>query len=100
MDDNCHVEPIQKVTTTEEQSNVKLAMLAIWGMGCPTCANRVRNSLLSLNGVLDAYVDHTEGLAQVAFNPGLAPVEELIGAVARAGGDSRHEYGARLLKQT
>lgn len=100
MDDNCHVEPIKKIATVDERQKVETVVLAVWGMGCPNCANRVRNSLLSLNGVLDAYVDHTEGLAQVAFNPGLAPVEELIGAVARAGGDSRHEYGARLLKQT
>jgi len=99
MDDNCHVEPIQKATTAEEQKNVALVLLAVWGMGCPNCANRVRNSLLILDGVVDAYVDHTAGVAQVMFNPDLAPVETLIGAVARAGGDGRHEYGARLLQQ-
>jgi len=100
MDDSCHVEPIQKMTTAVEQKKVELALLAVSGMGCPNCANRVRNSLLSLYGVLDAYVDHTAGVAQVIFNPDFAPIETLISAVARAGGDGRHEYGARLLQQT
>lgn len=98
MEENCHVEPVNKIATADEQKKAVLTMLAVSGMGCPNCANRVRNSLLSLNGVVDAYVDHTAGVAQVKFNPDLASVEALIGAVARAGGDGRHEYGAKLLQ--
>ena len=94
MDENCHVEPVEKIATAEECQTIETVTLTVWGMGCPNCANRVRNSLISLRGVVGAYVDHTAGLAQVAFNPDLAPVEALIGAVARAGGDGRHEYGA------
>jgi len=97
MDDNCHVEPIQKVTTADEQKNIELALLSVSGMGCPNCANRVRNSLLSLYGVMDAYVDHAVGIAQVSFNPDIETIDDLITAVTRAGGDGRHEYGARLL---
>ena len=100
MDENCHVEPIEKTATAVECKNIETVILSVWGMGCPNCANRVRNSLLMLDGVVDAYVDHTAGMAQVMFNPDLAPVATLIGAVARAGGDGRHEYGARLLQQT
>ncbi len=98
MDDNCHVEPIQKLITTEEQAHLETARLEVWGMGCSNCANRVRNSLLGLNGVVYADVDHTTGAARVAFNPELASVDALLRAVAHAGGDGRHEYGARPLQ--
>ena len=97
MEDHCHVEPIQKMTTADEQKNTELALLSISGMGCSNCANRVRNSLLSVYGVVDAYVDHTAGIAQVSFNPNLGTYEELISAVIHAGSDGRHVYQARLL---
>jgi copper chaperone CopZ len=97
MDENCYVEPIQKTITAEEHRNIEMALLSVWGMGCPNCEARFRNSLLSLNGVVNAYVDHTAGIAGVAFNPEMANVEMLINAVARAGNDGRHEYSARLL---
>jgi copper chaperone CopZ len=97
MDDNCHVEPIQKTITAEECRKIEMALLTVWGLGCPNCEARVRNSLLSLNGVVNVYVDHTAGIAGVAFNPEMANAEMLISAVARAGNDGRHEYGARLL---
>ena len=97
MEDRCHVEPIQKVSTADEQKSIELALLTVSGMGCPNCANRVRNSLLALYGVVDAYVDHSAGIAQVSFNPAIETIDELISAVARAGGDGRHAYGAKLL---
>ena len=97
MDENCHVEPLQKTATAEEQQTTTSALLAVWGMGCPNCAARVRNSLLSLKGVVDAEVDHTIGMAEVVFNPSLTAIPALIEAVARAGGDGRHEYRARSL---
>ena len=97
MDASCHVEPIQKMSTADEQKNVELALLSVSGMGCINCANRVRNSLLSLNGVIDAYVDHTAGIAQVSFKPNIETIDNLISAVTNAGGDGRHAYEARLL---
>lgn len=99
MDDNCHVERLEKTASAEERQKVDQALLAVWGMGCPNCANRVRNSLLSLNGVLDASVDHRAGMAQVSFNPTMVSPEALVSAVSRAGGDGRHEYGAQVLTQ-
>ena len=97
MDENCHVEPVQKIATEVERKNIDTAILAVWGMGCSNCAMRVRNSLLSLNGVVHAYVTHEYDMAEVAYNPELTSVEMLIGAVAQAGGDGRHEYRARAL---
>ena len=98
MDENCFVEPIYKDPASEEQTKkAARATLAVSGMGCSNCANRVRNSLLALYGVVDAYVDHTAGIAQVSFNPNMETIDDLIQAVTLAGGDDRHEYSARLL---
>src|SRR3989304_5229495 len=97
MDENCHVEPIRKTATSDEQQTVTTALLAVWGMGCPNCAARVRNSLIALTGVVEAYVDHTAGTAQVNFNPDLTNLPAHVEAVTRAGGDGRHEYRAQLL---
>src|SRR3970040_1656055 len=100
MDENCHVEPLQKAATADEQRITTWTLLAVYGMGCPNCANRVRNSLISLNGVIGAYVDHTMGIANVEFNPDRVTIPALINAVARAGGDGRHEYRTQLADGT
>ena len=99
MDENCLVEPIQKTATDEERHKVEMTLLTVWGMACPNCAARVRNSLLPLNGVVNADVDHAAGMAGVAFNPELSSVEMLLSAVDREGNDGRHEYGARLISK-
>lgn len=65
-------------------------------MGCPNCSSRVRNSLLAVHGVVEADVRHTHGAAQVYYNPTLTTTGELVAAVARAGGDGRHEYRAEV----
>lgn len=91
MAENCHVDPIQKTATSDEQQTVTTALLAVWGtlaparnagVGCPNCAARVRNSLIALTGVVEAYVDHTAGMAQVNFNPNLTSPPALVEAVA------------------
>jgi len=97
MDENCHVEPLQKIATVEEQQATALIMLGVQGMGCPNCAARVRNSLLRLKGVTEADVDHLTGTADVEFNPNLVAVPALLEAVAQAGNDGRHQYRALRL---
>ena len=94
MDENCHVEPMQKISTVEEQQATALIMLGVQGMGCPNCAARVRNSLLGLKGVTEADVDHLTGTAGVEFNPNLVAVPALLEAVRQAGNDGRHRYQA------
>jgi copper chaperone CopZ len=97
MSDDCHVEPVHKTATAEELEQSTLIFLAVFGMGCPRCAMRVRNSLLTITGVSNAYVDHLAGMAQVVFNPVLTTVPALLDAVTRAGGDGRHNYWAAYL---
>lgn len=97
MDATCHVEPLHKIVTNEEQQTTTLIMLGVQGMGCRNCATRVRNSLLALNGVIEAEVDHLTGTAAVEYNPQLVTVGSLCEAVACAGNDGRHQYRAASL---
>jgi copper chaperone CopZ len=98
MDENCHVEPVQKEATAVERQTQRTALLAVQGLGCPNCSARVRNSLLALHGVTGAYVDHQIGSAEVAFNPDLVSLPLLIVAVSQAGNDGRHEYRALAVR--
>lgn len=95
--DDCHVEPLEKRITLEEQADLTDVRMLIWGMGCPNCAMRIRNSLLGLEGVVEAVIDHSAGVGRIFFNPSMVTPEQLEQAVVRAGGDGRHEYMARLV---
>lgn len=99
MDTHCHIEPVNKIASAKELSNKASAFLSVWGMGCPNCAMRVRNGLVSLDGVVDAFVDHRAGMAWVIFNPDLVCPPALTQAVERAGRDSNHEYWAVVVAQ-
>lgn len=93
MDDKCHVQPVERVVTPEEQETTQNVALVIYGMGCPNCAMRVRNSLVALHGVVQTDVDHFTGLANITFNPTLLKVIDLVDAVGNAGNDGHHRYG-------
>jgi copper chaperone CopZ len=97
INDKCNVELITKRPGLDEIQNVRVAFLNIWGMGCPSCANRVHNTLVALNGVVDARVNHVDGKAQVVYNPNLATSDDLIVAVGRASCDEQHQYGAQKM---
>lgn len=93
MDGKCHVQPVERVVAPEELATTENLSLVVYGMGCPNCAMRVRNSLISLRGVVQADVDHFTGIANVTFNPSLVEAIDLADAVANAGNDGRHRYG-------
>jgi copper chaperone CopZ len=95
--DKCHVTPMEKQVTAEEQARLTDARLLIWGMGCPNCAARVRNSLLALQGVVEAVIDHNTGVGRVFYNPGMVTGPDLERTVSAAGGDGRHEYLGRVV---
>ena len=98
MDENCYVEPIYKNTVSAgELQKADIATLAVWGMGCENCATRVRNSLLSLDGVhrVDVYLNMA--LAEIRYDIKHVSVNMLVDAVSRAGNDGRHEYRAEVL---
>ena len=98
MDENCYVEPIYKNTNSAEQlQKADKATLIVWGMGCQNCATRVRNSILSLEGVYGVDVYLNMALAEVIYDREKVNPKELVNAVARAGNDGRHEYQAQLV---
>ena len=57
--------------------------LAITGMTCASCANRIERRLNKLEGV-DAAVNYATETATVRYDAGVA-VDELVAAVAAAG---------------
>lgn len=98
MDERCDVEPIYKnVPSAEELKQADHATLAVWGMGCENCATRVRNSLLSLDGVYGVDIYLNMALAEVSYNGKKLSADRLISAVSGAGNDGRHHYRAELL---
>lgn len=92
MSDHCHVDPLEKTVSSEEQETITSVSLAVWGMGCPNCAMRVRNGLIALRGVISAEVSHVSATADVLFNPKLLTIFDLADAIANAGNDGRHRY--------
>lgn len=97
--ENCHVEPLEKPLDEVAIENAKAVSLAVWGMGCPRCAMRVRNGLLSLEHVLFANVFLEKGLAIAAYNPEQVSTDELVIAVVMAGNDGHHNYRAKVVGQ-
>ena len=95
MSQHCRGDALEKIATAEEHRNLDSALLVVEGMGCPNCAARVRNSLLSLKGVVEAQIALEMGVAEVTFNSELVTLPALLDAVARAGGDGRHTYRAQ-----
>jgi copper chaperone CopZ len=98
MDENCYVEPFQKSPATANQlQDAQTATLAVSGMGCQNCGTRVKNSLLSLEGVFGVNVYLNMALVEVIYNRNTVLPSALMDAVARAGNDGRHEYRADLI---
>ena len=73
------------------------ATLIVWGMGCPNCATRVRNSLLSLNGVFGVDVYLNMAVAEFSYDREKISTVTFAAAIASAGNDGRHEYRAQLV---
>ena len=97
MEEQCHVEPMQKETSIDDLQEAHIVGLAVSGMGCVNCGMRVRNSLLALDGVVSADVDWERGLALVDYVPAKTNVDTLLHAVAAAGNDGHHNYYAQAI---
>lgn len=97
MDENCHVAPIQKTASDSQIRGADWVLLSIGGMGCPNCAARVRNGLLSLDGVYAADVYLNMAVAEVFYDGRKLSRDALKEAVQRAGNDGRHEYHAIVI---
>lgn len=94
----CHVDLIEKTVDPSEMDRAQPVFLSITGMGCPTCAKRVHNGLLQLEGVMAVDVTLESGLARVLYDPVQVTPDALPAAVSAAGNDGRHHYSARVLR--
>lgn len=97
--DNCHVDPLKKPLNEDALSKSMVAYLAVGGMGCPTCAMRVKNGLLGLDGVLLVEVQLERGIAAAAYDQNKVNINDLLWAVAASGNDGRHNYSAQFISQ-
>ena len=98
MDEKCYVEPIYKnITSADQIQKADKATLAVQGMGCENCVTRVRNGLLSLDGVYGVDVYLNMALAEVSYDDKKISAQRLVEAVSRAGCDGHHEYRAQLI---
>jgi copper chaperone CopZ len=93
-DDDCHVEPIAPAHHRHADGPREVAYLTIHGMGCPTCATRVRNALLTTPGVISADVHLQAQHGSVIYDPAVTYPERLEEAIAEMGRASRHAYHA------
>lgn len=94
--EHCQVEMLEKPYDSQSLDRSVAAYLAIGGMGCEHCANRVNNALLSLESVIAVKIYLAEGMAIVAYQPEQIQPEVLVEAVQKAGQDSNHHYTAEL----
>lgn len=99
MDPNCYVEPVQKAVNVEDLAEARIVGLAVSGMGCVNCGTRVRNRLLTIEGVVSADVDWERGVAFVDFVPTKTTVDALLSAVTAAGDDGHHDYRAKVISR-
>ncbi|CAG0984460.1 hypothetical protein ANRL4_02080 [Anaerolineae bacterium] len=63
-------------------------------MYCPICATRIHGSLVALDGVLKAQVNHLAGVVDVIFDSNFTSVPALIRAVIQAGNDNQFRFQA------
>ena len=73
------------MTTTVPQDTTESCTLDIGGMTCASCVRRIEKSLLKLDGVTEARVNLATEVASVTFAPDLIGLDDLTGAVVKAG---------------
>lgn len=84
----------QLIPPSDEQEHIRFARLLVSGMYCATCAVRIHDKLVMLDGVLKAQVDQLAGVADVIFDSNFITLPSLIRAVIQAGDEDRFTYQA------
>ncbi|HEY5929342.1 MAG TPA: heavy-metal-associated domain-containing protein [Burkholderiales bacterium] len=68
---------------------METAILKVSGMSCGGCASSVTNILKAMPGVATAEVSLQKGEAKVSFDPAVANIAQLRGAIENAGYEAR-----------
>lgn len=95
----CHVEPLEGAAGSADLDEARQYTLALAGLGCPNCANRVRNALLRTPGVLEVEIDLHGATGRVWCLPDSPATEaDLVKAVVGASRGTHHRYLAVPLR--
>ncbi|MFO7262954.1 MAG: heavy metal translocating P-type ATPase [Bacillota bacterium] len=78
--------------TEHDRPAPEKTVLAISGMTCAACANRVERALKKVDGVVAVYVNLANEKATVQYVPGQVDERQFIAAVEKAG------YGAQVMR--
>lgn len=97
---HCHVPQLKVDAPAGGARRKETLVLAVAGLGCDNCANRVFNSLITTCGVYGAVVDRVTARVRVDFDPALTGPAALVRSVESAGERSGHRYRAALASHT
>ena len=84
VDEAALAQAIEKTGYLVAQDDAR-AELAVEGMTCAACSNRVERALNSAPGVRAAVVNLTTGRASVEYNPAVTDLDSLLAAIDKAG---------------
>ncbi len=68
-----------------DSAAVSSAQIAVSGMSCPACADKIQTMLEKLEGVSTAKVSVTEGRAHVEYDPTLITVAAMESEISKLG---------------
>lgn len=94
---SCQVEAVHKPVTEQQLAQAETVYLLVRGMGCPTCALRVRNALLRIEGVVAAAIHLDYGVARVWYEPQVVQPETLGVRLPELADEGRHHYTAQVI---
>jgi Cu+-exporting ATPase len=66
-------------------TEIKKIELKTKGMHCVSCENRIKEAILSLNGVKDAKVDYVTEKATIEFDPSKTDVKSIMKTIKDVG---------------
>lgn len=80
----CHL-PSTEATTASLPADGTHATLAVTGMHCGACADKVHTALIGIEGVKGAKVDLAGNTVEIAFDAKKTNLDKLVAAVATTG---------------
>ncbi len=85
-DPNCTSEHCKMPSTQTAQALPEGAKvtLAVNGMKCGSCADKVKTALMGVEGVKGANVDSTTGKAEISYDAKKTSPDKLVAAVSKA----------------
>jgi copper chaperone CopZ len=79
--EHCNMPSSQTASALPEGTKVTLA---VNGMKCGNCADKVKTALMGIEGVKGANVDPTTGKAEVSYDDKKTSPDKLVAAVSKA----------------